>query len=209
MAEHIIDMQTWPRAAQYRLFRPFRKPHYAVCVRLDVTRLMTLRKAQGVSVYRACLFAIGAGLDAVPALKQRFRGDDVIQHDHITLSMTVPRTDGTFGFGYLPVAPDFARFDAEAKANIAAVRASDAFEPSVPTSGAVAYASCLPWLDFTALDNAMPDADDCIPRVAWGKIVQEGDRQRVAMSIQVHHALVDGAHLGAFFDAVQTALDTH
>jgi len=43
--------------------------------------------------------------------------------------------------------------------------------------------------------------------VAWGKFVPEGPEWRMAVSIQVHHALVDGAHLGAFFAALQNALD--
>ena len=208
MAGRKIDLETWERAAQYRLFRPFQKPHYAITVRLDATTLMTRRKARGVSVFRAVLHAIGSGLDAVDALKQSLEGDGVVQHDSVTLSMTVPREDGTFGLGYVDYDPDFARFDKAAEARIDAARESDTFEPSVPVPGAVAYASRLPWLDFTSLDNALPHGDDSIPRIAWGKIVPEGDGWRVAMSIQVHHALVDGAHLGLFFDAVQRALDT-
>jgi chloramphenicol O-acetyltransferase type A len=72
----------------------------------------------------------------------------------------------------------------------------------------VAYLSCMPWLDYTSINNALPHADDCIPRVSWGKIVPEADgRQRMAMTIEVHHALVDGRQVGDFFAAVQAALD--
>ncbi len=207
MAEHLIDIATWYRADQFRLFRPFERPHYAITVRQDVTHLMEVVKPRGVSVYRACLYGIGCGLDAVPALKQSFRGDGVVQFDSVTLSMTVPRDHGTFGLGYIPFDRDFARFDAAARTEIARVQASGSFEPSVPVDGAVAYVSCVPWMDFTALDNAMPNTDDCIPRIAWGKIVPEAGGWRVAMSIQVHHALVDGAHLGQFFEAAQDALN--
>ena len=208
MADATIDIETWARAPQYRLFRPFARPHYAVTVRQDVTRLVKTRKPQGVSVYRACLFAIGAGLDAVPALKQSFKGDVVTQHDAVSISMTVPRPDGTYGLGYLPFDASFDRFDAMAKEHIDAVRDSTEFQPFAAIEGAVAYVSCLPWFDFTSLDHALPSAEDCIPRVAWGKIVPEGDCWRMAMSAQVHHALVDGAHLGSFFETVQTTLNT-
>lgn len=207
MAEHLIDLATWPRAAQFRWFRRYERPHYAVTTRLTVKRLMERRKPAGVSPYRACLHAIGCGLHAVPALCTRFRGDRVVRHDRVALSVTVPKVDGGFNYADLPFDPDYARFEAEASARIAAARTRDGLGANDGSQDAVAYLSCLPWLDFTALDNALPDAQDCIPRVSWGRIVPEGGAWRMSMAIQVHHALVDGEHLGAFFAAVQDALD--
>lgn len=208
MAEHVIDLSTWPRAAQFRWFRRYERPHYAVTSRLSVTRLMERRAGTGLSPYRACLHAIGTGLHAVPELRSRFRDGQVVRHDRVALSVTVPKPDGGFNYADLPFDPDFARFEAEALARIEAARARDDLGANDGAEDAVAYLSCLPWLDFTALDNALPHADDCIPRVSWGKIVPEGDGFRMAMAIQVHHALVDGEHLGQFYAAVQDALDT-
>jgi len=207
LAEHIVDMQSWSRAAQFHWFRAYERPHYAVTTRLTVTRLMTERKPRGVSPYRACLHAIGHGLHAVEDLRTRFRGDQVVRHDRINLSVTVPKPDGGFNYADLPFDPDFDRFDAEAETRIRAARQRGTLGANDGAQDAVAYLTCVPWLDFTALDNALPDAQDCIPRVAWGKFVPEGPEWRMAVSIQVHHALVDGAHLGAFFAALQNALD--
>ncbi|WP_305970588.1 MULTISPECIES: chloramphenicol acetyltransferase [unclassified Mameliella] len=207
MAEHPVDLDTWPRTAQFKWFRGFKKPHYAVTVRMDATHLMKQRKPAGHSLFRASLHAIGCGLHGVPELNMRFRGDSVVRHDRVMLSTPVPRPDGGFNFSYVPFDPDFARFDAGAKAAIEEARNRATLAGNAEGMDGVAYMSCLPWLDFTALDNAMPHADDCIPRVAWGKIVPEGNGWRMAMGIQVHHALVDGEHLGGFFEGVQTALD--
>lgn len=207
VAEHVVDQSKWPRTAQFQWFRQFERPHYSVTTRLDVTRLMQERKPAGVSPFRACLFAIGSGLHAVPELCMRFRGDTVVRHDRVTLSMPIPRPGGGFNFGFVPFVEDFAEFDARATAQIEEARARDTLEPNNSAQDAVAYMSCLPWLDFTSLDNALPHAQDCIPRVAWGKIVPEAGGWRMAMSIQVHHALVDGAHLGGYFEAVQEALN--
>ncbi|WP_425098795.1 CatA-like O-acetyltransferase [Tropicibacter sp. S64] len=207
MTEHPVDLTSWPRTAQFRFFRSFERPHYAVTVRLDLSRVMP-RKAEGLSPYRACLFAIGAGLHAVPELCMRFRGDTVVRHDRLFLSMPVPRAGGGFNYGYVPYDPDFPTFDAEAQRRMAEARVADGLNPVLgDNDDAVAFVSCLPWLDFTALDNALPHAEDCIPRVSWGKIVPEGNGWRMAMAIQVHHALVDGEHLGAYFEAVQAQLD--
>ncbi len=208
MTETVIDFAHWQRTNQYNLFRTFQRPHFAVTCRLDVTRLMTERKPQGVSPYRACMFAIAHGLHSVDELRMRMRADKVVRFDPIHLSMTVPRDDGSFTFGYVAYHECFETFDKDAAAHILAAREDPAFEPNAPTALAVAYLSCLPWLDFTAVDNALPHAMDCIPRVSWGKITRHADSYQMPMAIQVHHALVDGLHVGQFFNHVQEALDT-
>ena len=205
MTYRIIDLETWPRAAQFRFFRTYLQPHYATTTRLDVTHLMA-RKADGVSPYRACLYAIGAGLHAVPELCMRFRGDDVVQHDMVTLSMTVPTDAGSFGYAYVPYLPDFTQFEAQAKTLIASVAKGGALEANSGERDDLAYLSCMPWLDYTSINNALPGPDDCIPRVTWGKIVERDRRWEMAMTLEVHHALVDGAQVGAYFAGVQKSL---
>ena len=136
----------------------------------------------------------------------RFRGDQVVAHDMITLSMTVPTHAGSFGYGYVPFVRDFALFDAQAKALIDAVAAGDVLDPNSGERDDLAYLSCMPWLDYTAINNALPGPDDCIPRVSWGKIVGREGRWDMAMTLEVHHALVDGAEVAAYFAAVQASL---
>lgn len=205
MASHPVDLATWPRAAQFRFFRTYDRPHYAVTSRLNVTAVMA-RKATGLSPYRACLHAIGVGIHAVPELCMRFRGENVVRHDMITLSMTVPTQAGSFGYAYVPFVADFTSFDLQAKALIDRTAAGADLAPNDGERDDLAYLSCMPWLDYTAINNALPGPQDCIPRVTWGRIVDHGVRFDMAMTLEVHHALVDGAQVGAYFAAVQDAL---
>lgn len=205
MASHPVDLATWPRAAQFRFFRTYDRPHYAVTSRLDVTAVMA-RKATGLSPYRACLHAIGVGIHAVPELCMRFRGENVVRHDMITLSMTVPTQAGSFGYAYVPFVANFTSFDLQAKALIDRTAALADLAPNDGERDDLAYLSCMPWLDYTAINNALPGPQDCIPRVTWGRIVDHGGRFDMAMTLEVHHALVDGAQVGAYFAAVQDAL---
>jgi chloramphenicol O-acetyltransferase type A len=48
---------------------------------------------------------------------------------------------------------------------------------------------------------------DSIPRFAWGKFFQEGDRLKIPLSVQAHHALMDGIHMGRYFQIVQDYFD--
>ena len=205
MTHQIINLETWPRVKQFHFFRTYKQPHYATTTRLDVTHLMA-RKADGLSPYRSCLFAIGAGLHKVPELSMRFRGETVVAHDMITLSMTVPTDAGSFGYAYVPFVADFGTFESQAKILIEAVAAGDALDANSGERDDLAYLSCMPWLDYTSINNALPGPDDCIPRITWGKIVERDGRWEMAMTLEVHHALVDGAQVGAYFVAVQDVL---
>lgn len=207
MATHQIDLDTWVRRDTYLMFRGYAKPHYALTVRLDVSALQAAYKSRDVSVYRGCLYAIGAGLHAVDALRLRFRDTQVVRHDTVALSMTVPRPTGGFGYGYVPYHPDFTQFDTEAAARIKAAAQETEHNANSGQRDDLAYLSCLPWLDFSAMDHATPGPDMCIPQISWGKIVKTSDGHHMSMCLQVHHALVDGEDVAGYFNVVQDALD--
>ena len=203
-----IDLATWSRAGQFNLFRTYDRPHFATTARVDVTALMTRGKPRGVSPYRAFIHAIGTGVNTVPALKMRFAGDRVYEYDEISLSATVPRPGDTFGYAFIPYIEDWGRFDESCKAIIEETARGADLGANTGQRFDLAYLSCLPWIDFTALDNALPGPDDCIPRFSWGKFVESPEgRWSCPVAVQVHHALVDGLQVGQFFESAQKSLD--
>jgi chloramphenicol O-acetyltransferase type A len=46
-----------------------------------------------------------------------------------------------------------------------------------------------------------------VPRFAWGKFFDEGERRKMPLGVQAHHALMDGVHVGRFYETVQDYLD--
>ena len=208
VAETQIDMENWVRADQFRLFRTYERPHFAVTQRLSVHRLITDYKPDSVSPYRACLYAIGSGIHGVDELRMRFRQESIVRHDKVELSMTVPKPNGGFAYAYVPFDANFSAFDATASTLIDKA-AQGGLAPNTGQRDDLAYLSCMPWLDYSSINNALPHAQDCIPRVSWGKFVEDPDGiWRMSMTLEVHHALVDGEHVGAYFGKVQSALET-
>src|SRR5690606_35875962 len=73
------------------------------------------------------------------------------------------------------------------------------------------FATSLPWLDFQAISHPYAgDSEnsggfgDSIPRLAWGKIVENNGRSSVSVQLTVHHALADGLHVSRFFQALES-----
>ena len=202
-----IVRKGWHGEAQFALFSRYDKPHWSITTRCDVGALCEAAGAGRASIYRGTLWAITAAAHDVLAMRLRFAGERIYRHENIRGSMTVPMPAGGYGYGYIGHHADYAGFDKACRAEIARERSGDASPPNTGQSDDLIYLSCLPWLDFTALDNALPGPDDCIPRVSWGRVVEAQGRRDMAMTLQVHHALVDGEAAGAFFAAVQSRLD--
>ncbi|WP_438956246.1 hypothetical protein [Cognatiyoonia sp.] len=55
--------------------------------------------------------------------------------------------------------------DRAAAAEMEAV-AKGAFKPNEGERDDLVYFSCMPWLDYTSMNNVMADRNDCIPRVS-------------------------------------------
>ncbi|HNW93561.1 MAG TPA: CatA-like O-acetyltransferase [bacterium] len=66
------------------------------------------------------------------------------------------------------------------------------------------FITCLPWVAFTSF--VLPVATrqpDSVPRIAWGKFIESGGKVTLPVAVQVHHAVVDGLHVGQFYARCQ------
>lgn len=203
----IIDLDRWPRRSQYSFFRQVANPHFALTARADATRLMEVEKPAGASVFNAALFAIMAAANDVPELRTRFSGDQVREYETVHASVTVPIEDEQFAFCDIPFAPDWRQFNENCRTEIAKARQQNELKDQIAGEDEWIYLTCLPWLHFTSMIHPADGPEDCIPRIAWGKIEQDGERWLMPVSIQVHHAVVDGRHVGRFFEALDDRLN--
>ena len=201
-----IDLATWSRRSQYAFFREMAGPYFNLTAPVDVTRLVEVEKPKGVSMFNAALFAIMGAANACPALRMRFRGEQVVEHAAVHASVTVPIEDDQFAFCDIPFSTRWSEFDAACKAAVGRARRQTELKDHVAHLDDWIYLSCLPWISFTAMTHPTGGRDDCIPRIAWGKMDRHGETWRMPVAIQVHHALVDGLHIGHFFAELEQRL---
>jgi chloramphenicol O-acetyltransferase type A len=67
--------------------------------------------------------------------------------------------------------------------------------------------TAIPWVSFTSFMQPMHlQPADSVPRFAWGKFFKDGAFLKLPLSVQGHHALMDGVHVGKFYAKVQDYL---
>ena len=74
----------------------------------------------------------------------------------------------------------------------------------------ILYITCIPWVRYTHFIRTIHHGGkDNIPRISWGKFEKDpAGRLTMPLSVQVHHGLMDGYHVGMFFQKLEEYLKT-
>jgi chloramphenicol O-acetyltransferase type A len=207
-----LDLASWPRRPHFEFFRNFAMPFWGLCCEVDATALANTCRREGGSFFLRSLWCCAAAVQEVPELRQRIRGDTVVEHEVIHVGSTVLRDDETFGFAYFDFDPDIAAFEAAARPVVAAVKGSRELTPNSGRDDLVFYTT-IPWVRFGSFSHArVVPAQDSIPRIVLGRrtstTTAEGTAEATVLpiAIDVHHALVDGLHVGRFVAALERQL---
>ncbi|MEO6631291.1 MAG: chloramphenicol acetyltransferase [Mucilaginibacter sp.] len=203
-----FDTSTWARKAHFEFFRKFEDPVYGVCVTIDCTAAYKFAKEKGVSFYLYTLYNALTAANSLQPFKLRIEGGEAFIYDRIDAASTIGRANGTFGFSYIDYDSSFEKFIAAAKLEVERVQARNDLE-LVNRNNIIRFSS-LPWIDFTSLSHARmfaADKEDCSPSISFGKMTEKDGKRTMPMSIHVHHALVDGLHIGQYVDCFQALMN--
>lgn len=203
-----LDLDAWPRRQQFDWFRTYERPFFNVCAPVDTTRLLQACKERGLPFTVAYHFLSITTANEIEPFRYRLRGDRVLVHDRVDCGTTVAVAGERFAFAYVEYVDDFASFRAGFEQELARIEARDGrLEPAEERDDLVHY-SVLPWLAFTSFSHARRDDErDSIPKIVFGKTYESEGRLLMPHSVEVHHALMDGLHVGRYFERLQALLD--
>jgi len=206
---HVINQESWHRRNHYSLYKEFEFPHVNICVNVDITNLWTKRALTGASPTIALTYVITKAANRVPELRQRIRGEKVVEHVVIHPLITVLGDDDLFGVVTLTYDEDFKTFASLASEILASTKEGTSLDefPHDQTGKFVRddllSITILPWLAFTAFSITRKPQVDCIPLLAFGKVQKVEDRYLLPFFINFHHALADGLHVARFIKYIE------
>jgi chloramphenicol O-acetyltransferase type A len=202
-----IDLSTWPRRKHFEVFRAFDYPHINVCANVEITALQAFVKQRSLSLNITLIYLFARVANAIPEFRYRIRGSEVVEHDVVHPSSTILTEGDLFSFCTIPYVADYTAFALQATTIIEQMKQQPRLEDE-PGQDDLLFMSSIPWVSFTALQHPIHmHPVDSVPRIAWGKFFTEGEALKMPLSVQVHHALMDGVHLGRYYALVQEYLD--
>lgn len=198
-----IDLENWPRRKAFEHFKDYDQPFFNITANLDVTELYDFCKANGLSFSLACLFYSTETANEIREFRTRMVDGRPVEFARIEPSQTIANDDETFSFCHFELRSNVFEFDSAGREATEKCRREGNFDTTGDRVDLLYY-SVIPWISFTSFKNAMNrDVTETVPRLVFGKMFTTGDRRMIPHSVEVHHAVCDGAHVGKYFNALQ------
>jgi chloramphenicol O-acetyltransferase type A len=202
---HYLDLTNWARRDTFEFFRGYDKPYFNIATTLDVTNLVVLlRKRAGLSLTLAYHYFALRVANEIEPFRYRLKAGKVLVHDVVHCGTTVLLPNESFIMVYFDYEEDFASFMAGATRAVDEARSSGVFKPT--TRDNLIHFTVFPWVSFTSFSHARNwGCEDSEPKIAFGKFIEENERVLLPISVEVHHALMDGLHAGQFISRLGEA----
>ncbi len=202
-----LDVATWNRKEHFEFFKQFSDPYFGVTVDVNVTKAYQFAKKNNHSFFVLYLHACMKAINAVENFKYRIKEDKIVIHDVIHASATILRPNNTFGFSFIHFSEDFTVFNENFLAEKKRIFNSPHLFPPTNSEDCV-YCSAMPWINFTGHKEPLAGFSvESVPKLAFSKFKKEKGALLMPVSIKVNHALMDGYHVGMFFEKFQVELD--
>lgn len=203
----VIDRSTWKRAKHFDYFRRLDMPHFGITANVDITKLRSWCKEKSFPFFLTVTYLASRVANEIPEFRYRIRGDEVIEHEVAHPSYTIMTDEGVFDYLTAPHHNDLSTFIQVAQELTEQAKKQVRLEDGVNRDD-VLYFTSIPWVSFTNFMNPISlSPADSIPRIAWGKFFEENGIVKMPLSVQAHHALLDGEHIGRYYLQFQAYLD--
>ncbi len=193
-----IDLENYPRRALFEAFKDRDVPFFSVTVWVDITSLKQFIDEHRCGFFVFISFLISKAVNGVPELRHRLIDGELFEFEQVDPGFTVLLGDNTFSFCDSRHFDDFEAYRQNANTRIDAVRE----RPDCDTREKhhMFFVSNVPWFSFTSITHPYDKKYGSIPVIAIGKYLEQNGRLMIPIGIQVHHGLVDGIHIGQFYE---------
>jgi chloramphenicol O-acetyltransferase type A len=203
-----LNIDEWPRRSTYEFFKDYEDPFFNFAANLDVTVLYRFCKTNALSFSLTGLYYSLVAANEIREFRIRLVDDRLVEFDRIHATQTILNDDETFSFAYFELQADVFEFNRCGKAAVEKYKALKTFDVESDRADLI-YHSVIPWVSFTSFKHASRlDKRQTVPRIVFGKIFEDSDRLLMPLSVEANHTIMDGFHVGKFFQRFQELINT-
>lgn len=202
-----LNLETWNRMEHFLFFKQMEEPFFGITTTIDCTKAYEKSKELGVSFFVYYLHMTLLAVNKIENFRYRILNDEIYIYDQIDASATIMRADNTFGFSLMTYSENLVVFNENATQEIARIQTTTGLFTRDFAENLIHF-SALPWVNFTALTHARSFTfPDSCPKISFGKMIDDNGKKSMAISINVHHGLMDGFHVSQFLDYFQELMN--
>lgn len=201
-----LDMEAYRRKSHFEYFNSMAYPYVGVTANVDITELLRVIQENKLPLFLTVCYCAGRAANSVPEFRQRIKEGRIIEFDQCRISHTVALEDGTYCYCVLENVSDFREYLTAGKAAQETAKRQASIEEDPEEALDKMFVSTLPWISYTSIIQPVPMPADSNPRIMWGKYSSQEGKVLLPVSVLCHHALVDGLHIAAFYQALDREL---
>ena len=202
-----LNLDTWNRKEHFLFFKQMEEPFFGITTTIDCKNAYDKAKELNISFFTYYLHKTLVAVNTIENFRYRIIEDKIYIFDTIDASATILREDKTFGFSLMEYSNDINDFAEITKKEIVRIQNTTGLVTRDFQENLIHF-SALPWLNFTSFSHARSFTfPDSCPKISFGKMMVENGKKTMSMSVHVHHALVDGYHVGQFVNLFQELMN--
>lgn len=203
MSFHLIDFETWERKDFYKHFIDDVVCTYSTTVNLDITNLKNVR------LYPTIIWLLTNVVNQMPEFRTAITKEGVGIYDEMHPAYTIfNKENKNFSGIWTEFNLDYKVFLDAYELDIAKYTSSKEYAPKPNRPDNSFDISMIPWFTFTSFNlNIFGDGKYLLPIFTLGKYFDDNGKRLIPLSIQVHHAVCDGYHIGKFVETLQSLIN--
>lgn len=199
-----VDINQWIRKDQFHFFKEYDDPFFSITANVDIGPILEYAREEELSTFVVLLYVTLRAANEVDEFRYRIEDGIVYTYDTIHAGCTILNENKTFGFCYFDYDINFRAFLAGATAALKRYRSKENKMEAADERHDLIHYSVMPWVHFSSITHARRlRTGDSIPKVVMGKYIEEESGVVMPLSLDAHHALMDGFHVGEYFQRAQ------
>jgi len=201
-----IDIEKWDRKEYYIHYMKQLRCTYSLTTNIDITNLRSIIREAGKKIYPVQIFMIATIVNQYKEFRMDTNPSKGLGYwDKVNPSYTIfNKSCETFSSIWTAYNRDFNLFYDSCIEDIDKYSQSACLKPKPDEPANVFTISSLPWVNFNGFNiNVFNEGEYLPPIFTLGKFIETDGKVLMPISIQVHHAVCDGFHIGQFINSLQ------
>lgn len=208
--KEIIDIENWNRKEHFEWFKNFDEPFFGIVSEIDCSIAYLKSKKENIPFYHNYLHKSLKAINLLEDFRLRIEDNKVVCYDKINASATLINADNLYAMSFIEYSDnllDFSKAMRLEEERIKKIKGIGVSENTMRKD--VIHYSSVPWFKITGLSHARNyKFEDSVPKITFGKFEMIDNKKIMNISINGHHGIIDGYHVGIYLKTFQDLLNS-
>lgn len=202
--KQVVDPNETSRAWAFQMWMKSPVPMVTLTKTFDVTRLCKMSKRKGLKFNKSLCWCMGRAASRIDEFYLLPKDGKLYKYDRLAINVIVDNAKGGISTCDVPYSDDFLQFSRDYDA--ITLKCSTSCEEICDEEAMILGTSAVTGTELDSLVNQYSGIYNN-PFLAWGRYRKGWFKVKLPISMQFHHAQMDGGHAARFLESLQQTIN--